>query len=89
MVKMPRLSLGPTASVVYAPAKTRHNHYKKRAYDRTFQASTELPLAETDRDIRHLFATDIAVERTRLLYEGSRIPTLFMLLCGLACAYLL
>jgi diguanylate cyclase (GGDEF)-like protein/PAS domain S-box-containing protein len=49
----------------------------------------ELPLAETDRDIRQLFATDIAVERTRLLYEGSRIPTLFMLLCGLACAYLL
>src|SRR6218665_396028 len=49
----------------------------------------ELPLAETDREIRQLFATDIAVERTRLLYEGSRIPTLFMLLCGLACAYLL
>ncbi len=45
--------------------------------------------ADADRDIRQLFATDIAVERTRLLYQGSRIPTLFMLLSGLACAYLL
>jgi diguanylate cyclase (GGDEF)-like protein/PAS domain S-box-containing protein len=36
-----------------------------------------------------LFATDIAVERTRLLYQGSRLPTLLMLLTGLACAFLL
>ncbi|MGQ7960281.1 EAL domain-containing protein [Pseudomonas sp. SP16.1] len=36
-----------------------------------------------------LFATDIAVERTRLLYQGSRVPTLLMLLSGLACAFLL
>ncbi|MHA6491855.1 EAL domain-containing protein [Pseudomonas borbori] len=35
------------------------------------------------------FAADIAAERTRLLYQGSRLPTLFMLLNGLACAYLL
>ncbi|MNF42809.1 Cyclic di-GMP phosphodiesterase Gmr [compost metagenome] len=41
------------------------------------------------REIRRLFATDIAAERTRLLYQGSQVPTLFMLLNGLACAYLL
>ena len=35
------------------------------------------------------FATDIAVERTRLLYQGSLLPTLFMLLNGLVCAGLL
>ena len=29
------------------------------------------------------FATEIAVERTRLLYQGSQVPTLFMLLGGL------
>lgn len=37
----------------------------------------------------HQFATDIVVERTRLLYQGSRIPTLLMLIGGLACAALL
>ncbi|MGG2398877.1 EAL domain-containing protein [Pseudomonas sp. SH1-B] len=35
------------------------------------------------------FATDIAVERTRLLFQGSRLPTLLMLLVGLACTSLL
>ena len=35
------------------------------------------------------FATDIAVERTRLLFQGSRLPTLLMLLVGLACSLLL
>ncbi|CDM42863.1 GGDEF and EAL domain-containing protein [Ectopseudomonas oleovorans] len=35
------------------------------------------------------FATDIAVERTRLLFLGSRLPTLLMLLVGLACSLLL
>lgn len=35
------------------------------------------------------WAAERAVERTRLLYQGSQIPTLFMLLSGLACAYLL
>lgn len=37
----------------------------------------------------HQFATDIAVERTRLLFQGSRLPTLLMLLVGLACPLLL
>ena len=32
---------------------------------------------------------DLAVERTRLLYQGSQVPTLLMLLSGMACAYLL
>ncbi|MGE8358630.1 EAL domain-containing protein [Pseudomonas sp.] len=44
---------------------------------------------EPHRSIRQQFATDIEAERTRLLYQGSRVPTLFMLLNGLACAYLL
>ncbi|NQD93485.1 diguanylate cyclase, partial [Pseudomonas sp. CrR25] len=50
--------------------------------------SADLTL-DSSREVRQLFATDIAVERTRLLYQGSRVPTLFMLLNGVACAYLL
>lgn len=40
-------------------------------------------------EVTRLFATDIAAERTRMLYQGSQVPTLFMLLCGVACAFLL
>jgi len=47
------------------------------------------PPLDSTGEIRRQFATDIAVERTRLLYQGSRVPSLFMLLNGLACAYLL
>ncbi|MBB1518493.1 GGDEF domain-containing phosphodiesterase [Aquipseudomonas guryensis] len=48
------------------------------------------PVSPLDsRAIRQQFATEIAVERTRLLYQGSQVPTLFMLLNGLACAALL
>ena len=36
-----------------------------------------------------LFAPDMAAERTRMLYHGSQVPTLCMLLCGVACALLL
>ncbi|MFK8332620.1 EAL domain-containing protein [Pseudomonas sp. BJa5] len=39
--------------------------------------------------IRKQFATQLAVERTRLLYQGSLLPTLLMLLNGLVCAWLL
>nr|WP_298136533.1 EAL domain-containing protein [uncultured Pseudomonas sp.] len=39
--------------------------------------------------IAEQFAAEIALERTRLLYQGSRLPTLFMLLNGLASGYLL
>ncbi|MDX5371839.1 MAG: EAL domain-containing protein [Pseudomonadaceae bacterium] len=41
------------------------------------------------RAIAQQFATEIAVERTRLLYQGSQVPTLFMLLGALVCAGLL
>ncbi|MDN5508718.1 MAG: PAS domain-containing protein, partial [Pseudomonas sp.] len=39
--------------------------------------------------IRKHYATEIAVERTRLLYQGSLLPTLLMLVNGLVCAWLL
>ncbi|MDF0733406.1 EAL domain-containing protein [Pseudomonas entomophila] len=41
------------------------------------------------RDVRRQFATQLSIERTRLLYQGSLLPTLFMLLNGLLCAWLL
>lgn len=41
------------------------------------------------RVIRKQYAMEMAVERTRLLYQGSLLPTLFMLLNGLVCAGLL
>ncbi|MFD2645907.1 EAL domain-containing protein [Pseudomonas japonica] len=44
---------------------------------------------EARRGIRKQYATQLAVERTRLLYQGSLLPTLFMLLNGLVCAWLL
>jgi diguanylate cyclase (GGDEF)-like protein len=43
----------------------------------------------TRRVIRRQFATQLAVERTRLLYQGSLLPTLFMFINGLLCAWLL
>ncbi|MCY1282986.1 diguanylate cyclase (GGDEF) domain protein [compost metagenome] len=55
----------------------------------TSRPSRSGPSVDADREIRQQFAADIATERIRLLYQGSRIPTLFMLLCGLACAVLL
>ncbi|MFQ6575259.1 putative bifunctional diguanylate cyclase/phosphodiesterase [Pseudomonas sp. UM16] len=51
-------------------------------------SSGDVPLA-TYGGIRKQFATQLAVERTRLLYQGSLLPTLFMLLNGLVCAWLL
>ncbi len=41
------------------------------------------------RVVRKQYAMEMAVERTRLLYQGSLLPTLFMLLNGLVCAWLL
>ncbi|MFZ5960136.1 EAL domain-containing protein [Pseudomonas knackmussii] len=46
-----------------------------------------VPFSHTD--IRQQYAREIAIERTRLLYQGSRVPTLLMLLNGLALAGLL
>ncbi|MDB6051428.1 MAG: Diguanylate cyclase protein [Pseudomonas sp.] len=43
----------------------------------------------TRRVISEQFATQIAAERTRLLYQGSLWPTLFMLINGLVCSWLL
>lgn len=41
------------------------------------------------RVIRKQYAVEMTVERTRLLYQGSLLPTLFMLINGLVCAGLL
>ncbi|MDN4545241.1 EAL domain-containing protein [Pseudomonas sp. C32] len=41
------------------------------------------------RVIRKQYVLEMAVERTRLLYQGSLLPTLFMLINGLVCAGLL
>ncbi|MBD8575167.1 EAL domain-containing protein [Pseudomonas syringae] len=41
------------------------------------------------RDIRQQFAGPLEVERTRLLYQGSLLPTLCMFITGLICAWLL
>lgn len=46
-------------------------------------------VGEESRALHQQFATEIAVERTRMLYQGSQVPTLFMLLGGLTCAALL
>ncbi|MGO0631114.1 putative bifunctional diguanylate cyclase/phosphodiesterase [Pseudomonas sp. SAR267] len=43
---------------------------------------------EMTRNVRRQFATQLSVERTRLLYQGSLLPTVFMLLTGLLCAWL-
>jgi diguanylate cyclase (GGDEF)-like protein len=43
----------------------------------------------TRRIICNQYATELAVERTRLLYQGSLLPTLFMFVNGLLCAWLL
>ncbi|MBL3945432.1 hypothetical protein FH719_24610, partial [Bacteroides thetaiotaomicron] len=53
--------------------------------------STDLPgtSAAPAQVIRKDYATEMAVERTRLLYQGSLLPTLLMLVNGLVCAWLL
>ncbi|TVT81744.1 bifunctional diguanylate cyclase/phosphodiesterase [Pseudomonas sp. H3(2019)] len=52
--------------------------------------STSLSGPSVDpRVIRKQYAMEMAVERTRLLYQGSLLPTLFMLINGLVCAGLL
>ena len=51
-------------------------------------SSASLPQNES-RAIRQQFATQMAAEQTRLLYQGSQVPTFLMLLNALACAGLL
>ncbi|MBC9248707.1 diguanylate cyclase [Pseudomonas alcaligenes] len=53
------------------------------------KGSTAAVPSDDARAIRRQFATEFAVERTRLLYQGSQVPTFFMLLSALACAGLL
>jgi diguanylate cyclase (GGDEF)-like protein/PAS domain S-box-containing protein len=57
----------------------------------TAPITTVLPLSASlsGQAIEQHYATPIGIEKTRLLYAGSRLPTLFMLLCGIACAFLL
>ena len=54
----------------------------------TFSIDLSGPSVEP-RVIRRQYAMEMAVERTRLLYQGSLLPTLFMLINGLVCAGLL
>jgi diguanylate cyclase (GGDEF)-like protein/PAS domain S-box-containing protein len=55
----------------------------------TFSFSAEDASVVSRRTIRKQFATQLGVERTRLLYQGSLLPTLFMFINGLVCAWLL
>ncbi len=55
----------------------------------TFSSSGQDVTAADRRNILRQFATQLAVERTRLLYQGSLLPTLFMFINGLVCAWLL
>lgn len=55
----------------------------------TFSFSAEDATAADRRNIPRQFATQLAVERTRLLYQGSLLPTLLMFINGLVCAWLL
>ncbi|ODJ94720.1 diguanylate cyclase [Pseudomonas viridiflava] len=55
----------------------------------TYRLSAGEVLENTRRDLYRQFAAPLALERTRLLYQGSLLPTLFMFLNGLVCAWLL
>ncbi|MEQ4221910.1 MULTISPECIES: putative bifunctional diguanylate cyclase/phosphodiesterase [Pseudomonas syringae group] len=55
----------------------------------TYRFSAGEVLENARRDLYRQFAAPLALERTRLLYQGSLLPTLFMFLNGLVCAWLL
>src|SRR5690606_25070719 len=61
------------------------NHQKKTPMTASLDPAVSLPVAAAPA-VEHQFAAQIAIERTRMLYEGSRLPTLFTLICGLASA---
>ena len=61
---------------------------RTKTLQKTLSSDLSGPSVEP-RVIRKHYATEMAVERTRLLYQGSLLPTLFMLLNGLVCAGLL
>ena len=79
-------------SGLYVASETRQGtekpiNYKKDAMTDRFSADE--PPENSRRGILKQFATPLAVERTRLLYQGSLLPTLFMFINGLVCAWLL
>lgn len=55
----------------------------------TSSAAVNHPEPTSGSQITAQFAPDIAAERTRMLYQGSQVPTLFMLLSGVVCTFLL
>jgi diguanylate cyclase (GGDEF)-like protein/PAS domain S-box-containing protein len=61
---------------------------KNNAMTDRFSAD-QAPDGSSRRSIVKQFATQLEVERTRLLYQGSLLPTLLMSINGLACAWLL
>jgi len=65
----------------------RLTHYKNDAMTYRFSAG-DVP-ERNRRTLQKRFSAQLAVERTRLLYQGSLLPTLFMLINGLVCAWLL
>ncbi|GFM54917.1 hypothetical protein PSCICL_25970 [Pseudomonas cichorii] len=68
---------------------TRQGLLKYKNPDMPFSFSAHDASDTSRRDIRKKFATQLRVERTRLLYQGSLLPTLFMFISGLVCAWLL
>ena len=55
----------------------------------TFSSEAPADSVATRRVVCKQFATQLAVERTRLLFQGSLLPTLFMFINGLLCAWLI
>lgn len=55
----------------------------------TFAVPRPAPPEDAAPPVEPAFAAQLAAERTRLLYQGSLLPTVFMLINGLVCSWLL
>ncbi len=55
----------------------------------TFASIRPMSVEDPAPPVEPAFAAQLAAERTRLLYQGSLLPTLFMLINGLVCSWLL
>lgn len=55
----------------------------------TFASARLAPPEDAAPPVEPAFAAQLAAERTRLLYQGSLLPTVFMLINGLVCSWLL
>jgi diguanylate cyclase (GGDEF)-like protein/PAS domain S-box-containing protein len=55
----------------------------------TFDSARAAPAEDAAPPVEAAFAAQLAAERTRLLYQGSLLPTLFMLINGLVCSWLM